>query len=69
MLRQRTTLAVAEVEPALFDMPTAGRYMGHSPWWLRRKIYAGELTGVKFGGKLMIEKSELDRYISEHRTR
>jgi hypothetical protein len=50
------------------NMPAAGRYMGHSSWWVRRKIYAGELIGVKFSGKLMAEKAELDRYIVAHRT-
>lgn len=58
---------VVEVEQALLDMPGAGRYLAHSPWWVRRKIYAGELGAVKFGGKLMVEKKELDRFIARHR--
>lgn len=69
MFTEETQLTGAEARPALFDMPKEGRYVGHSAWWLRRKIYAGELTGVNFGGKLMIERSELDRFIREHRTR
>jgi hypothetical protein len=60
--------SVAEVEPVLLDMEAAGQYVGHSSWWVRRKIYAGELIGVSFGGKLMVEKAELDRYVALHRT-
>jgi len=49
-------------------MESAGKYLDHSPWFVRRKIYAGELAGVKFAnGKLMVEKRELDRFIAEHR--
>jgi hypothetical protein len=58
------------VEPALFDMNDGGAYLGRlSPWTLRRKIYRGEIVGVKAGGRLLVEKVELDKYIARSRTK
>jgi excisionase family DNA binding protein len=52
----------------LVDVREAGRYLACSPWTVRKKIYSGEIIGVKVGTKLCVERAELDRYIRKHRT-
>ena len=54
--------------PAIFDMRVAGLYMCHSASWVRRKIYGGLLIGISFGGKLMVEKRELDDFIEREKS-
>ncbi len=56
------------MEKILLNMREAGEAMSCSPWTIRRKIYAGELVGVKIGTKLNIERAELERYIESNRT-
>jgi hypothetical protein len=58
--------SVIEVEPVAFDMVEAGKYVGRSPWFVRRMIYSGRLRGFKMNGcgPLMVLRSELDKFVA-----
>ena len=52
----------------LLDINGASKYIACSKWTIRKKVYSGEIVGVKGGTKLCVERAELERYIREHRT-
>jgi hypothetical protein len=66
MAAQKHPVRVMEVEPVAFDMADAGKYVGRSPWFVRRMIYCGRLSGFKMNGcgPLMVLKSEVDKFVA-----
>jgi excisionase family DNA binding protein len=58
-----------ENERAVLKIKRAAAFLDMSPWTLRRKVYSGEIVGVKLGGRLGIERAELDKYIARCRTK
>jgi excisionase family DNA binding protein len=56
------------MERLLLNMREAGEALACSPWTVRRKIYRGEIPGVKVGTRLCVERVALEDFIREHRT-
>jgi len=54
--------------PRLFSVKEAARYLGMSEAALRKRIYLREVRGlVKIGGRIFLDRKELDRWIEEKR--
>jgi hypothetical protein len=66
MAAQKQLARVIEVEPVAFDMVDAGKYVGRSPWFVRRMVYTGRLKGFKMNGRgrLMVLRSVLDEFVA-----
>jgi excisionase family DNA binding protein len=54
-----------KIEPELLGMAEAEAMTGVSRWTFRRWAYAGKISSVKLGNRLMISRVELDRVIAE----
>ena len=50
----------------LVDARGAGEYLGLSIWTVRKKAYAGEISSVKIGSRLLFDLDELDLVRAEH---
>jgi len=55
----------ANISETLHPVKDAARQLGISVWTLRKKTYEGEVASVKFGAKLLIPESEIERVIRE----
>jgi excisionase family DNA binding protein len=53
----------------LLGMNEAGEALSCSPWTVRKLIYSGRLVGVKVGTRLCVERAELERFVTQNRTR
>ena len=53
------------IDPELLGMAEAEAMTGVSRWTFRRWAYAGRISSVKLGNRLMISRVELDRVIAE----
>jgi Helix-turn-helix domain len=62
----RTTGYRADLEP-LLNIDDAARIIGRTHWTLRRDIKAGNLRCLRIGRRIMIEASEIRRFIDEAR--
>jgi hypothetical protein len=49
----------------LVNVVDAAGMLGLSPWTLRSWAYAGRVSSVKLGGRLLFERCELERIVSE----
>ena len=61
----RTTGYRADLEPLLNIIDDAARIIGRTHWTLRRDIKAGNLRCLRIGRRIMIEASEIRRFIDE----
>lgn len=57
---------MTKVEPELLSVADAEIMTGRSRWSWRRDAYAGKITSVKIGAKLLIPVAEIRRVISEN---
>ncbi len=55
--------------PLLLGLKDASLLLGISFWTLRRLIKIGKLAAVRFGRRVLIARSDLDRLIEENRGR
>jgi excisionase family DNA binding protein len=53
----------ADPTPAFLDLTRASQFCGLSPATLRRMAARGELSIYKPGGKVLVNKAELERVI------
>jgi len=51
----------------LIDLKEAGRLLGLSVWTIRAYVKAGKLAPVRFGRRILLEVSELERLIEQSR--
>jgi excisionase family DNA binding protein len=63
--RRRQAAALALVNPRLFDVPAAAKYMGVSRWTIMDLISNGTLPRVTVGDmrRLLIDRNDCDRLI------
>lgn len=52
----------------LYDINSAARLLGISPWTVRAYIRRGKLKPVRLGRRVLLEESELERLVAENRT-
>ena len=51
----------------LLTLPEAGRQLGHSRYWIYKRIDAGEIRTCRIGGCLRIAQADLDDYVAKSR--
>ena len=51
----------------LLDLHRACKYIGLSYWTLREMVSRGELSFVRVGRRIFIDRQDLDRWIEEHK--
>jgi excisionase family DNA binding protein len=52
---------------ALLDINSVARLLSLSPWTVRRLIFDGRLTPVRLGRRVLVEPSEVERFVSQAR--
>lgn len=52
----------------LYDINSAARLLGISPWTVRAYIRRGKLKPVRLGRRVLLEESELERLVAKNRT-
>ena len=53
--------------PRLLDYKAAGAYLSLSYWSLRELVLNGEIPHLKFGKKVLIDKEDLDQWITRNK--
>jgi excisionase family DNA binding protein len=53
----------------LLNVEDAARLLAISPWTIRAYLKEGKLFPVRIGRRVLLEESELQRFIAESRTR
>jgi excisionase family DNA binding protein len=61
MKEQRT------ITPRLLTIQEAGLYLGRSEWSVRRLIWNGYLPSVRIGGRIHLDKEDMDRLIERNK--
>jgi len=51
----------------LVDLKEAGHLLGLSVWTVRAYVKAGKLVPIRFGRRILLEVSELERLIEQSR--
>jgi excisionase family DNA binding protein len=59
-------LVMKTTQTQLLTVQAAADVIGLSVWTLRAWAYAGKVSSVKLGKRLLIPQSELDRLVSEN---
>jgi excisionase family DNA binding protein len=52
---------------ALLDIKSVARLLSLSPWTIRRLIFDGKLTPVRLGRRVLVEPTEIERFVSQAR--
>ena len=52
----------------LFDIQRAAATLAISPWTVRAYIRAGKLEPVRIGRRVLLEETELERFVKEAKT-
>jgi len=55
------------VSKRLYSVKEAGRYLGRSPWTIRRLIRDGVLREVRQGRRVMIDLVDMDLFIKKYK--
>jgi len=51
----------------LLDLKEAGRLLSISPWTVRAYIKTGKINPVRLGRRVLLEESELERFVQQSR--
>jgi excisionase family DNA binding protein len=55
--------------PRLFRIEQAAAYCGATRWFIRERIWDGDLPHVRFGKRLLVDKADLDSFIESQKER
>ena len=55
------------VSKRLYSVKEAGRYLGRSPWTIRRLISIGCLPEVRQGRRVMVDLVDMDQFIEKYK--
>ena len=50
-----------------YSVKEAGRYLGRSPWTIRRLISIGYLPEVRQGRRVMVDLMDMDQFIEKYK--
>ncbi len=53
------------MKPQLYDVQVAAKILSISPWTVRAAIRSGRLRPVRIGRRVLLEESELERFVAE----
>ena len=56
-------------EQLAYGIPAAARMMGMSAEWLWKRVRAGEITPIRIGRRVLLERREIERYLEAARSR
>ena len=61
----KSAVAIPQVEPRLFNVSEAARYLGIAVWCLRTLVWEKQIPPLKIGKarRLLFDKSDLDKFI------
>ena len=57
------------IEPRMLSVKDAARYLGATPWFIRSAIWAGELPSCRLGKRILLDRSDLDKFIDLQKTK
>ena len=57
------------IEPRLFSQQEAAAYLGISYWTIRDLVFRKELSFVKIGRRILIDRQDLDAYLDRSKIR
>ena len=66
LLKDGTEVGHTNVLPRLLSYKDAGIYMSLSYWSLRTLVVNGEISHVRFGKRILLDRLALDRWVEEH---
>ncbi len=66
---EKQLVAAGLVRPRLVDVHGAGRYCSISPWTIRELHWAGKLSAVRLGRRLLFDLRDLDALIEQNKVR
>lgn len=55
-------------ETRLLSINDAAKYLGVSPWHVRRLVWRGDLPSVRVGRLVRLDRGDLDQYIEEQKS-
>lgn len=55
------------VSKRLYNVKEAGRYLGRSPWTIRRLIREGCLREVRQGRRVMLDILDLEQFVEKYK--
>ena len=55
------------VSKRLYSVKEAGRYLGRSPWTIRRLIREGFLREVRQGRRVMLDIVDLEQFVEKYK--
>ena len=55
------------VSKRLYNVKEAGRYLGRSPWTIRRLIREGCLREVRQGRRVMLDIVDLEQFVEKYK--
>ncbi len=57
-----------QLEPRLLRIPEAAHYLSATPWFIRSKLWAGEIPFLRLGKRFLIDRADLDSFIDRQKT-
>lgn len=69
MKTQRITNPSQKLNKRLYSIPEAGQYLGRTVWSVREMIYAGKISYIRDGRRMLLDINDMDSWIEENRTR
>lgn len=55
------------LSPRLLRVSEAAAYSGATCWFIRERIWDGDIPHVRFGKRLLVDKKDLDSYIEREK--
>jgi excisionase family DNA binding protein len=56
------------VEPRGLTIPEAADYLGSTIWFVRTKIWSGEIPATRYGKRFVIDRRDLDGFIERSKS-
>jgi len=58
----------SRLEPRLLRISEAAVYLGSTCWFIRSKLWAGEIPFLRLGKRFLIDRSDLDLFIDREKS-
>lgn len=68
MARRSSVVETTPITPRLLCVRSAAAYLGATVWAVRCLAWNCEVASVKIGGRLLFDRSDLDKYIESQKT-
>jgi excisionase family DNA binding protein len=56
-----------QIAPRLLRISEAAAYSGATSWFIRTKIWDGDIPHCKFGKRLLVDRADLDAFIDREK--